>query len=105
MAKVLSRLTALETNNAELRKEIGELREEIGELQGRNTELQEEMAELRGQNSFLECQLEETDSRLQTTMEAVLGVSIFFCYSYLSVITHFICRTEWRSTKSVTESS
>jgi chromosome segregation ATPase len=67
MAKVLSRLTALE--------------EEIGELRGRNTELQEEMAKLRGQNSFLECQLEETDSRLQTTMEAVLGVSNIFCYS------------------------
>jgi hypothetical protein len=36
----------LETNNAELRKEMVELHEEIGEPRGRDTELQEEMAEL-----------------------------------------------------------
>jgi hypothetical protein len=65
---VLNRLSALETSNAELQESNTDLRES-------NTELREELVTVQGM--------------LQTTMEAVIGVSTYVCGCVLLFCANF----------------
>jgi uncharacterized protein YdaT len=85
MKTILDRLSILEQNNAKLEERLkasevnnSMLQEGYAELRASNVELQESNVELRESNDRVE-------AMLQTTMEAVLGVSdntsmyIFLC--------------------------
>jgi hypothetical protein len=63
----------LETSNAELR-------DRLAAVEKNNTDIQEDNIKLQQSNAALKLQLEETDATLQTTMQAVLGVSRHVCY-------------------------